>query len=187
MNIQAPQLPNFHRLLVPLAITATAGALLIASAPMAALPTASWPAAIEAIFPRTKPLSPAHSLPFSYQDVLRYLAVSLGVSPTQYGNTAVFSEQPNGREEDAYRVLVTLENQHLAVTFSGYGDYGMTIAREFFEAPFFDREETLRLYSLLEEGKPSQTVRFRRFTVRFQLQEHRDDFHLTLQFTPPLL
>ncbi len=124
-------------------------------------------------------------LPFTLLDLVSYFSTALETKPIASDNRFVFTTPTNGPTDDVFRIVISAEAQGLVVAFSGGGDYGMTLAREFFEAPFFKRDETLRFFTLLEESRESPaTAKLPRFTVRFTHIGHSDDFHLTLRFTP---
>jgi hypothetical protein len=123
-------------------------------------------------------------LPFTLPDVVAYFTTALETKPGVSGNRFVFSGR-NDHSEDAFRIAVSTEGHDLVVAFGGAGDYSITLAREFFEAPFFARDETLHFFKLLERSHDGvATATLRRFMVRFTQVEHSDDFHLTIRFTP---
>ena len=151
------------------------------------LPNASFNLPLEASIPRLVEPSRTARLPFQYHNVIRYFADALGVSPTQIGDAAIFSSQGDPHDSDAFQVLVSAEARDLFVSVAGRGDYALSLTREFFEAPFFWREETLGFYAALDSGRTSQTLRYRRFTMRMDVVQHHDDFHVIMQFSPPRL
>ena len=125
------------------------------------------------------------ALPFTPADFVSYFSTALETKPSASDNRFVFTGPANGHAEDVFRIAISTEAQDLVVAFTGGGDYGLTLAREFFEAPFFTRDETLRFFTLLEKSREGPaTAKLPRFTVRFTHIGHRDDFHLTLHFTP---
>lgn len=125
------------------------------------------------------------ALPFTPADFVSYFSTALETKPSASDNLFVFTGTANGHAEDVFRIAISAEAQDLVVAFSGGGDYGLTLAREFFEAPFFTRDETLRFFTLLEESREGPaTAKLPRFTVRFTHIGHSDDFHLTLRFSP---
>ena len=134
--------------------------------------------------------SPPHTalpktLHITLADLVSYFSTALATKPSGSDERFVFTGPANGYAEDVFRIAISAEAQDLVVAFSGGGDYGLTLAREFFEAPFFTRDETLRFFTLLEESREDPaTAKLPRFTVRFTYVGHRDDFHLTLRFTP---
>ena len=132
----------------------------------------------------TQPFRSAH-LPFKARDVISYFSEALGVPAAQVGNAAMFSSQGDEQDLHAFRVIVAADGADLFVSVTGYGDYALSQVREFFEAPFFSREETLGLYAALDRARPTQTLAYRRFTARVDLTQHEDDFHVVLQFSPP--
>jgi hypothetical protein len=172
-----------------LAVVSASGLALLASAAVSppVRPTASFDQPLKISVPRL--VEPSHTarLPFQYRDFIHYFADALGVSPTQIGDAAVFSSQGDQRELDAFQVLVSAEARDLFVSVAGRGDYALSLTREFFEAPFFWREETLGFYAALDSGRASQTLRHRRFTLRMDVVQHENDFHVIMQFSPPRL
>ena len=137
----------------------------------------------------SRPTLPRTALPktlhFTLADVVSYFSTALATKPSASDNRFVFTGPAKGHAEDVFRIAISEEAQDVIVAFSGGGDYGLTLAREFFEAPFFTRDETLRFFTLLEESREGPaTAKLPRFTVRFTHIGHRDDFHLTLRFTP---
>ena len=137
----------------------------------------------------SRPTLPRTALPktlhFTLADVVSYFSTALETKPSASDDRFVFTGPANGSAQDVFRIAISEEAHDVVIAFSGGGDYGLTLAREFFEAPFFTRDETLRFFTLLEESRGgSATAKLARFTVRFTHIMHRDDFHLTLRFTP---
>ena len=54
----------------------------------------------------------------------------------------------------------------LSVLLLATGDYGVNYIREFFEAPFFLREETEQLCKLLDTGPGIRSVTLERFNIQ---------------------
>lgn len=136
--------------------------------------------------------SPHTALPrtlhFTLADCVSYFSASLATKPGGKDGRFVFTGPATGHAEDLFHIALSEEAPDLVVAFSGGGDYGVTLAREFFEAPFFKRDETLRFFTLLEESlKGPATAKLPRFTVHFTHVAHSDDFHLTLRFAPAAL
>lgn len=168
-----------------LAGTALAATAFLAAPHLINLSERAAVAVIETPRPAPRPVAPRVSLPFTMSDVVAYFADALMMKPDHEGGSVVFAGSANGHAEDVFRIAITPERQTLVVAFSGGGDYGVTLAREFFEARFFTLEETLRFFTLLDESRDDPaTAKLRRFTVRFDHLEHSDDFHLTLRFSP---
>ena len=165
---------------VVLAVVAFFATRRVASYTDRAVPVAmslSRPAPPHAALPQT--------LPFILADFVSYFSSALVTTPSASDDRFVFTGSANGHAEDVFRIAISAEARDLVVAFSGGGDYGVTLAREFFEAPFFTRDETLGFFTLLEESREDPaTAKLPRFTVRFTYVGHRDDFHLTLRFTP---
>ncbi len=142
------------------------------------------PVALALSRPTLPPTALPKTLHFTLADVVSYFTTALATKPSVSENRFVFTGPANGYPEDVFRIEIFEEAQELVVAFSGGGDYGLTMAREFFEARFFTRDETLRFFTLLEESREGPvTAKLPRFTVRFTHIGHRDDFHLTLRFT----
>ncbi len=174
-----------RRCAIPFAGAAIAGAAFFFVPRVATLPDRPTLAAIETSRPTLRPVAPGETLPFTMPDVVGYFTRALMRQAEDDGNTAVFTGPANGYAEDVFRIAITAEKGEFVVAFSGGGDYGLTLAREFFEAPFFEREETLCFFTLLEKSRSGPaTATLRRFTVRFTHLAHSDDFHLTLRFSP---
>lgn len=161
----------------------TCAAVVLFSHPRLDIPGASAPATPELAVSRAKPFAATAALPFRTAEVIDYFTGALALNPKKVGNSAVFQSPANEAVEDSFSIAVTEESHGLAVLFTGKGDYAMTVAREFFEAPIFNREESLRFFALLSEERRDQTEKLQRFTVRFQLLEHKDDSHLTMRFS----
>jgi hypothetical protein len=102
-------------------------------------------------------------------------------------NTATFRNAPGEPVENNFAISVQAEETGVAVTFTGRGDYAMTLAREFFEAPFFTRDESVHFYAMLTHPKVEQTAPLARFTTHFSVVDHPDDFHLTMRLPLPSL
>ena len=150
---------------------------------VASYPDRAVPAAMSVSHPPHTALP--QTLPFTLADFVSYFSSALETKPSASDNGFVFTGPANGHAEDVFRIAISEEAQDVVVAFSGGGDYGLTLAREFFEAPFFTRDETLSFFTLLDESREgSATAKLPRFTVRFTHIGHSDDFHLTLRFTP---
>lgn len=173
-----------RRMLFPLAGVVMAGAF-FAAPRMARFSDRAAPAATLLAHPASPHTALPQTLPFTLANFVSYFSTASEKEPSASDNRFVFTGNANGHAEDVFRIAISEEAQDVVVAFSGGGDYGLTLAREFFEAPFFTRDETLRFFTLLEESREgSATAKLPRFTVRFTHIAHRDDFHLTLRFTP---
>lgn len=173
------------RLAFSLAGMALAGTAFFAAPHVINTPERTGLPALGSLRPAPQVVAARVSLPFTMSDVVDYFTEALMIKPRDEGGTIVFASSANGSPEDVFRIAITPERQALVVAFSGGGDYGVTLAREFFEARFFTLEETLRFFTLLDASRGGPvTAKLRRFTVRFDHVEHEDDFHLTLRFSP---
>jgi hypothetical protein len=183
MKTPNPKMPS-RRVVWWTAAALFAGVALIAIPKVASYPGRNAPRITETAPARHNP-SLRQGLPFSASEVEAYFTEALGTQPKRERNTANFSNPPGEPMENTFAISVQTEESGVAVIFTGRGDYAMNLAREFFEAPFFHREESVRFYALLTHPNVDQTVPLARFTVHFRVVDHPDDFHLTMRFTPP--
>lgn len=125
------------------------------------------------------------AVPFNAADVVRYFTEALEARPAATREGTVF-ESPKGTNlEDQYRIVILQEGGEVVIHFSVGGDYGMNLAREFFECPLFKRKESERLYMLLNEAAKAPVMPMERFSVSARLWETRDRIHLVLRFFRP--
>ena len=125
------------------------------------------------------------ALPVSAADVVRYFTRTLDVPPRRGDQGGTVFESTNVRPEEQYRIMVFQEEGEVVVSFAVGGDYGMNIAREFFECPLFQRSESEQLYALLNQAETGPTVKMKRFSVSARGWETRDRSHLVLRFFRP--
>lgn len=125
-------------------------------------------------------------VPFTAADVVRYFTDALQSCPTttRQGYT-VFENRNAATPEEQYRIVIQQENGEVMVYFSVGGNYGMNFAREFFECPLFRRNESERLYILLNEAAKAPVMPMERFSVSARLWETPDRVHLVLRFFHP--
>jgi hypothetical protein len=183
MTTLNPRMPG-RRVVYSTAAALLAGVAFLAIPKVASNPGRSAPRVAESAPSRHNP-SWRQNLPFSASEIERYFVHELGTQPRREGNTATFRNPPGEPMENTFAISVTTEERGIAVTFTGRGDYAMTLTREFFEASFFSRNETLRFHAMLAHSSVDTTAPLARFTVRFRVANHSDDFHLTMRFTPP--
>jgi hypothetical protein len=124
-------------------------------------------------------------LPFSAADAVHYFSTVLEMSPERDADgTVSFENYHVSHAEDRWTITVRTEGKEVVVVFRVGGDYGLSLAREFFESPLFRREESERFYAMLNDARNSPSERMPRFTVRMQLTQDNDLLTLTLRFTP---
>ena len=71
----------------------------------------------------------------------------------------------------------------MLVRFRVIDDYGMNVVREFLEAPFFQSNESERLYGLLYAGEGTHSAKLSRFDVLCDYQTRPDETVITLFFS----
>ncbi len=124
-------------------------------------------------------------LPFTAGDAVRYFSTVLEMSPERDAEGATYFENQHvSHAEDRWTITVRTEGKEVVVEFRVGGDYGLSLAREFFESPLFVQEESEQLYVMLNEAQNAPTQRLPRFTLRMHLTQTTDLMTLTLRFTP---
>lgn len=142
-------------------------------------------AVITAGSPREEPDFRPGSLPFVAADAVHYFSTVLEMSPEKPPNGGtVFEHQHDPLPEDRWRIEVQAEEKNVIVEFTVGGNYGMGLAREFFESPLFHRDEFETFYGMLSNAKNAPVERMRRFTVKMTLREVEVSQILTLRFSP---
>lgn len=129
----------------------------------------------------------AHALPralhFTATDVVHYFTSVLDVPPKHTKEGSIIFEEKRSRwPEDHYRIFIAQENGDVVVSFAVAGNYGMNLAREFFECPLFHRAESEQLYKLLGEAEKAPTATLPRFSVSFRSWETKERAHVVLRF-----
>jgi hypothetical protein len=126
------------------------------------------------------------ALHFTAADVVRYFTSVLDMLPkrTREGS-AIFEDNTSRWPEDHYRILIAQENGDVVVSFAVGGDYGMNLAREFFECGLFQRAESMRLYSMLNEAEKAPVAALPRFSVSMRSWETKEKVHVVLRFFRP--
>lgn len=142
--------------------------------------------AVELRRPTTEPTLRNDSLPFTALDVAQYFSTVLEMS-AQSGTagTMVFENHQATVPEDHWRISVSVEKKSVVVEFVVGGDYGLSLAREFFESPLFEPGETQQLYEMLSHAQNSPVKKLPRFTVNMAFKETVAQQQLVLRFTPP--
>jgi len=125
-------------------------------------------------------------LPFTAWNVAEYFSTSLEMSVDRKPNgRLVFESQYGAFPEDFWHIEIWTESQSVVVQFTVGGDYGMTLAREFFESPLFEGRETERLYEMLSDAQNAPVAKLPRFTVSIAYRAQTNLQMLNLKFAPP--
>jgi hypothetical protein len=96
----------------------------------------------------------------------------------------VFENQQVVHAEDRWRIAVAPEGKGIVVEFTVGGDFGLSLAREFFESPLFVRAESEEFYAMLNEARNAPVKKMRRFTVAMTFAETTDLQMLVMRFLP---
>lgn len=125
-------------------------------------------------------------LPFTAWNVAEYFSTSLEMSVDKRANGRLVFENPHGTvPEDFWHIEISTESESVVVQFIVGGDYGMSLAREFFECPLFEPRETEKLYEMLSGAQNSPVAKLPRFTVSMAYREQTNLQMLNLKFAPP--
>ncbi len=143
--------------------------------------------AVGATLPAKPAPGPRDQLPFSVADVGHYFSTVLEMSAEKDPNGVIrFENLYVSHPEDRWFISIRAEGGDLVVEFRAGGDYGMNLAREFFESSFFERGESENFYAMLSDAKNGPKQKFARFSLQMQLRQSVDLLTLTLRFAPPL-
>lgn len=123
-------------------------------------------------------------LPFTAADVVHYFSTTLDMSSEKGANGASVFQNHDPQPEDRWRIEVQTEEKSVIVEFTVDGNYGLSLAREFFESPLFERDEYERFYAMLNDAKNHPVDEMPRFTVKMTMRKFKDSEILTLRFTP---
>jgi hypothetical protein len=124
-------------------------------------------------------------LPFTIEDIAGYFATALTIKPAQApGGALVFEDRSSVYREQHFRIVVSSDSNDLLVAFTAGGDYGVSLLREFFEAPLFSKAESERLYKLLNSTDTARAATLPRFKVGLSELRTSDSIKLTLRFSP---
>ena len=173
---------SLRRASVAFATVATAGLVLV-----------SWPlvkpAHITSILQRqvslpATELPPAiRLLPFTYHDVVLYFQNSLAEFPQQvHANEVVF--RGGHHPDNFYTITIVSYGSNVLVKFDVVDDYGMTLLREFFEAPFFQWSESEQFYALLDGRNITRSLRLPRFEVVYEYDGRGEAAVISMMFSP---
>ncbi len=72
----------------------------------------------------------------------------------------------------------------MVVEFAVGGDYGLSLAREFFESPLFNQVESEHLLAMLDRAANAPVEKTRRYTQAMTFEEATDLQMLVVRFTP---
>jgi len=180
--------PEWQRIEIWLIAAAVLAAILLVLAPRASdFDLKVPPKAIEIRLPASEPVLRADALPFTAWDVVQYFSTVLEMSAEKGpGGTMVFENHQTTVPEDRWRIAISVERKSVVVEFVVGGDFGMTMAREFFEGPLFTRGESEQLYEMLGHAQNSPVKKLPRFTVGMTYKETSDQQQLVLRFTAPI-
>ena len=124
-----------------------------------------------------------HSLPFSLDQVLNHFNEAFGKRASRIDErTFGYTDRENPDE----MVIITVSDLDtgLAIVLLATGDYGVNYMREFFEAPFFLREETEQFYKLLEQGPGVRSITLERFKVQMSISHVGSWIVAAMEFGP---
>ena len=126
---------------------------------------------------------PSSLLPFSLDQVLNHFNEAFEKRPSRIDErTFGYTDRANPDE----MVIITISDLDtgLAIVLLATGDYGVNYMREFFEAPFFLREETEQFYKLLEQGPGVRSIALERFKVQMSISHAGSWMIAALEFGP---
>jgi hypothetical protein len=124
-----------------------------------------------------------HSLPFSLDQVLNHFNEAFGKRASRIDErTFGYTDRENPDE----MVIITVSDLDtgLAIVLLATGDYGVNYMREFFEAPFFLREETEQFYKFLEQGPGVRSITLERFKVQMSISHVGSWIVAAMEFGP---
>ena len=125
-------------------------------------------------------------LPFTAWDVVQYFSTVLEMSPEKEKGGALVFENPQAiYPEDKWRIEIWTERKSVVVQFTAGGEYGMSLAREFFECPIFEQDESEQFYDMFNHAQAGPLMRMHRFTVGMSYKETSDLEVLVMKFTAP--
>jgi hypothetical protein len=186
MNAQIHK-PEWQRIEIWLLGAAIVAAVLLVLAPRASdFDRTLSSSTRETSLPAPASVPQIEGLPFTALDVVQYFSTVLERSAEKgAGGTMVFENISATYPEDRWHIAVSVERKSVVVEFVFSGDYGMSLAREFFESPLFQRQESEQLYEMLAHAQNSPAKRLARFTVSMTHRETSQEQNLVLRFTAP--
>lgn len=185
MNAQIHE-PEWQRIEIwTLAFIIVAAILLVMTPRVADRERSAPPSATEVRLPTTEtPTTPhADDLPFNAWDVIQYFATVLEMPAEKGpGATMIFENHHAVVPEDRWHIAISVERKTVIVEFVAGGDYGMSLAREFFESPLFQRGESEQLYAMFAQAQNNPVKRLARFTVGMTYSQSAGQESLVLRF-----
>jgi hypothetical protein len=186
MNAQIPK-PEWQRIENWLIWIAVLGAALLLLAPLATGLEQVVPVDDKELSqPTPQPAPRQDGLPFTAWDVVQYFSTVLEMAPEKEKGGALVFENPQPTfPEDRWRIEIWAERKSVVVQFTAGGEYGMSLAREFFECPIFEQSESEQFYDMFSRAKAGPLTRMHRFTVSMAYKETSDLEVLVMKFTAP--
>lgn len=126
--------------------------------------------------------------PLEFEQVVSAFKKMTEVQPLRlHARSVVFALGELYRRDDHVEsvIVVTDDAPRLSVSFLVSGGYGMNFVSEFFEAPFFTRDESEQFYGLLYGPEDHTAATFPRFAVDFTRVETPAWHFISLTFGPP--
>jgi hypothetical protein len=123
----------------------------------------------------------------SFKNVTKFFSEALRMRPTEVQKRCVIfyeGEWKNAKVYDYCVIIVENSDQDIQVTFYLTDAREMNWVDEFFEGPFFNRQETEELFRLLHSVKHAQGKQVGRFRVDVNHWEPRHAQIIVLSFTP---
>ncbi|EDY17920.1 hypothetical protein CfE428DRAFT_4659 [Chthoniobacter flavus Ellin428] len=189
MNAQIHK-PEWQRVEIWTLAVLVVGAILLVVPPRRAdFDRSVAPSASEAGVPASLPRKTApqnEALPFTAADVVQYFSSTFETSAEKgEGNTMVFENHEVKSPDDRWRIAISTEGKAVIVEFTAGGDYGLSLARDFFESPLFQREESEQLYDLFARAQNNPVKKLPRFTVGVTYRQTSEEENLVIRFTAP--
>ena len=136
--------------------------------------------------PAAEPALRTDALPFTARDVVEYFSTVLEMSAEKgQAGRVVFENRQATYPEDQWRIEIWTEGKGVVVQFTAGGEYGMSLANEFFECPIFEREESEQMYQMFSNAQNGPLTRMHRFTVGMNFKQTADLQVLVMKFTAP--
>ncbi|MDR3403986.1 MAG: hypothetical protein P4L99_15930 [Chthoniobacter sp.] len=179
--------PEWQRIEIWLLWAAILAAILLVFAPRASdFDLGTSISATEIRLPAPESVPRSDRLPFTASEVVQYFSTVLEMSAEKGpGGTMVFENHQATVAEDRWHIAISVERKSVVIEFVVGGDFGMTLAREFFESPLFERGESEQLYEMLGRAQNSPVKRLSRFKVGMTYNQTTEQQQLVLRFTAP--
>lgn len=128
--------------------------------------------------------------PIEFEKAVTVFKEMTAVQPvSMHARSVIFALGHLYRKDDHVEsvIIVTDDAPRLSVSFFVSGGYGMNFVSEFFEAPFFTRDESEQFYALLYGPQEHAVATFPRFAVDFTRVETPAWHFISLTFGPPAM